>query len=142
MTTYKKNPRRVEITKEDAEKGPEAIFQKMKAAGIVFDSEECPYKIRKPWYRDGDVIEQWDVDQLELHNAMARQIVPLLIGTVTNSGGDTADILVLLESVSAGVLLAVTKAGGDEPVLKAFCESLEQRVAELRLKQAKILGEA
>ena len=80
--------------------------------------------------------------QSDLHNQIAGEIVASIVKPVWRSGGGTKDILVLLESVIAGVSLAVIKLGGDEPVLDLMVEGAKLRLAEIRLKDIDPKGQA
>lgn len=72
-------------------------------------------------------------DQSKLHNRLAGQIVASIVRPVLNGGGSETDVLVLLESVTVGVALAIIKLGGDERVLDVVHERAKERLAKLRL---------
>jgi len=69
----------------------------------------------------------------ELHNRLAGETVAGIVRPVLSAGGDSTDVLVLLESVILGVVLVLTKLGGDETVLDAIAERVKGRLAEQRL---------
>ena len=77
-----------------------------------------------------------------LHNQLAGPIVASIVKPVLEAGGRPTAILVLLESVIAGVVLAVTRLGGDEVVLEKIFEGVKGRLAELRLGPVHPAGEA
>lgn len=78
----------------------------------------------------------------ELHNRLVGPVVASIVRPVIASGGSPEDILVLGESVLTGVILAVTKLGGDEPVLEVVFERVKQRLAEQRLGPIQAKGSA
>ena len=82
------------------------------------------------------------MDQGDLHNQLAGKIVASIVKPPLDNGGGTADVLVLLESVITGVVLAVTKLGGDEIVLDTITESVKERLAKDRLGDRVTAGEA
>jgi hypothetical protein len=70
----------------------------------------------------------------EVHNEMAGKIIAAIVKPMRAAGGDDADIIVLLETVVAGVLLLVA----EEDQYDAVCDLLgEQFKARLRELQAK-----
>jgi hypothetical protein len=69
----------------------------------------------------------------ELHNRRAGQIVREIVKPTLDAGGTPASVLVLLESVTAGTIHALTKIGGDEIVLDLFMKQVSERLALLRL---------
>ena len=77
----------------------------------------------------------------ELHNRLAGQIVASIIKPVLDRRGDTAEILVLLESVVAGVLLGTVKLGGDEIVFDELIGNVKNRLADMRLSNIKPSGQ-
>lgn len=79
-------------------------------------------------------------DQAELHNQIAGQIVASIIRPVVESGGSTADVMILTESVVTGVALACIKLGGDERVLDVVFERAKERLATLRLSGIEAQG--
>ena len=80
--------------------------------------------------------------QFELHNQLAGRIVASIVKPPLDAGGDIKDVLVLAESVVAGVIIACTKIGGDEVVLDAFIKGVKTRLAQIRLQDVKPEGEA
>ena len=80
--------------------------------------------------------------QSELHNRLAGPIINSIVKPPLKSGGDISDVLVLLESVVTGVLMAVVKPGRDGPVLDHFTEGVRGRIAEIRLKDTPPAGQA
>lgn len=80
--------------------------------------------------------------ETELHNRLAGEIVRSIVVPVVEGGGTTSEILVLLESVNVGVLLAVAKLGGDEPIVDVLTERVKSRLAEIRLTTIETKGSA
>jgi hypothetical protein len=71
---------------------------------------------------------------LEIHNRDAGKIVTSIVQPTLKAGGDNVDILVLLETVIAGVLLFAIKPDADFEVAdKAVLDRLHKSVAK-RLK--------
>jgi hypothetical protein len=68
----------------------------------------------------------------EIHNRNAPLIVKAIIKPMLEAGGDLTDIMVMLETVMAGVLLFAVKDGGDERVISVMAESVKERLAEMR----------
>ena len=79
-------------------------------------------------------------DQQALHNTIAPDVVKQIVTPVILSGGDGKDVLVILESVVVGTMLAVTKLGGDNIVLDVFLDNCRLRLADLRLKSIDTAG--
>lgn len=73
------------------------------------------------------------MDQVELHNRLAGQIVISIVKPVSEAGGTTSDVMVLTESVLVGVALACIRLGGDDTVLDVMFDHAKARLAELRL---------
>ena len=69
----------------------------------------------------------------QLHNRLAPQLITDTVQPMLEAGGDVKSVLVLLESVACGVLLAAVKLGGDEAVLDVFQANVRRRLAEARL---------
>lgn len=78
----------------------------------------------------------------EIHNKLAGMIVQVMVKPMLENGGDTSDVLVLAESVLAGVALCVIKCGGDEKALDVICAGAKQRLAEIRLRDTETMGTA
>ena len=78
----------------------------------------------------------------QIHNRDAGKIVASIVRPTLEAGGKETDVLVLLESVVTGVLLALVKLGGDEKVLDVFTANVRLRMAALRLKDIKTEGKA
>ncbi len=72
--------------------------------------------------------------QRELHNRLAGEIVKSIVKPLLETGGTTTDVLILLESVVTGVYAACVRLGGDPPVWSVMSERIEERLAEMRLK--------
>lgn len=51
-------------------------------------------------------------------------------------------MLILLESVTAGVLSLAVRLGGDKDVLAVFAKGLAERIANIRLGDTKAEGNA
>ena len=73
-------------------------------------------------------------DATELHNKLAGQIVRSIVTPILESGGSRAAILVLTESVVAGVVefCALKDDVAREEVLEALIEGARQRVEQLK----------
>jgi hypothetical protein len=70
----------------------------------------------------------------ELHAMMATMLAQSLVRSVVTPGGDTVQIMALLESVVVGVLAAVVRLGGreDDETLKLMHKEVVGRLAKLR----------
>lgn len=77
-----------------------------------------------------------------IHNASAGEIVRQIVRPTIEAGGDIKDVLVLLESIVAGVLLFAVKTGADNRVLDTFIEGVRLRMAEIRLRDEPTKGSA
>lgn len=80
------------------------------------------------------------LDQSELHNKLAGQIVASIVRPPLEEGGSETDVLVLLESVITGVILYVTKFGGDEIIMDNLADGVKLRLATLRLTDRPTAG--
>ena len=78
----------------------------------------------------------------EVHNRLAPRLVTEVVKPTLEAGGDMASVLVLLESVVTGVLAVAVKLGGDEHVLDVFEKSVRKRMAEIRLGDLGVAGQA
>jgi hypothetical protein len=78
--------------------------------------------------------------QSEIHNLVAAPMVHAIVRPVLDNGGRHEDVLVLLESITAAVLLICTKEGSDEAVLQAFTEGVAKRMAEMRAMRRPAAG--
>jgi hypothetical protein len=76
----------------------------------------------------------------ELYNRLSGEIVTTIVRPMILEGMTTTEALVLLESVIAGVCLAIVKLGGDEPVIDKLAEGVKLRMAEIRLKNLEPWG--
>jgi len=76
------------------------------------------------------------------HNDLAVDLVARLIRGTVGAGGDVIEVLIVLESVIAGVCLTLVRLGGDEVAIDALMERVKARVAELRLKDIQTKGSA
>lgn len=83
-----------------------------------------------------------DAVQRELHNRLAGQIVASIVKPPLEAGGTSIDVLILFESVAVGVMLALTKLGGDEIVFDTIAERVKERLADLRLRDIATGGSA
>ena len=70
--------------------------------------------------------------QRDLHNRLAGDIVQAMIEPIRDSGGTPADVLVLLESIIAGIVLIIAEETDDEEVLEVLFERLRERLPALR----------
>lgn len=80
--------------------------------------------------------------QADLHNRLAGQIVASIVRPPIEAGGDITDVMVLTESVLAGVILTVVRPGGDEVVLDVLFANVKRRLAEIRLGRIETGGSA
>ena len=71
----------------------------------------------------------------EDHNERAIKIADSIIRPTLEAGGNFLSILVLLESVIAGVLLFGVKDGGDRPVLDMLFKHVLKRLRSIRKKR-------
>jgi hypothetical protein len=78
--------------------------------------------------------------QGDIHNRIAGQIVKEIVNTPIGAGGKTTDVLVLLESIVAGVLTVAINMGGDDVVLEVFNKNVKERMADIRLLQTPHAG--
>lgn len=70
-------------------------------------------------------------EQSDLHNRLAGTIVAQIVKPPLEAGGQTSDVLVLLESVVAGVMMACAKLNGWSPAGRdAMLMTLESGVRE------------
>ena len=74
-------------------------------------------------------------DLCDLHNEQAGKIVAEIVRPTIGNGGKASDVLVLLESVCAGVLatLELMQGGGAErgKVVEALAEGVRERWVEI-----------
>jgi len=75
-----------------------------------------------------------------LHNKLAGDIVASIVRPVMDAGGDFADVLVLFESVTVGVMLAGIKLGGDNITLDTVMAGAKERLATIRLEDLDTQG--
>jgi len=68
----------------------------------------------------------------DIHNELAGPIVAAIVKPIADAGGTYEDVLVLLESVIAGVVLFITKPGGEGPVWEALHVGVGARIRELK----------
>lgn len=78
--------------------------------------------------------------QSDLHNRLAGLIVGEIVRPVIESGGATSNVLVLLESVVAGVLIACAELDGLSPagrdaLLMALEAAVRDRLAEIEARK-------
>ncbi len=69
--------------------------------------------------------------QSELHNRIVGEIVKSIVVPPLTAGGDYKDVMVVLESVIAGVVLGMFKLGGDNIVLDTVMDAAKARVQEI-----------
>ena len=81
-------------------------------------------------------------DQAELHNELAGQIVASIVRPPLDAGGTQENVLLLLESVIVGSVLALVKLGGDEIVLDEVIHRVKARLSVIRLNELKPAGHA
>lgn len=73
--------------------------------------------------------------QSELHNRLAGEIVKSIVMPPLQAGGDFKDVMVLLETVIAGVVLGMFKLGGDNIVLETVLAGVKARVEEIMARE-------
>lgn len=71
--------------------------------------------------------------QEDLHDTLVGPIVRAIVRTPLEHGGTMLDVLVILESVIVGVILAGVRPGGDEITIDALAVNAKRRLAALRL---------
>lgn len=74
--------------------------------------------------------------QTEIHNRIAGGIVKQIVTPPIEAGGETSDVLVVLESVVAGVIMACGKidgwdARGRDSMLMALEDGVRNRLVEM-----------
>lgn len=79
----------------------------------------------------------WTADD---HNKLVARLVHDAVSLPMEAGGTERDVLVVLESVLAGVVLGVTILGGDEVVLDKVVEAAKARMAAIRLAGLPTVG--
>ena len=70
--------------------------------------------------------------QSELHNRLAGQIIASIVKPPLEAGGSVTNVLILLESVIVGTVLACTTLGGEEIVLDKVVDRAKVRPAAIR----------
>lgn len=78
----------------------------------------------------------------ESHNRLAQEIIQRIVIETLAAGGDYKSVLVVLESVVAGVVVAMARLGGDARVFDKLIEGVRIRMAELRLTDIDVGGHA
>ncbi len=73
--------------------------------------------------------------QSELHNRIVGEIVKSIVVPPLTAGGDYKDVMVVLESVIAGVVLGMFKLGGDNIVLDTVLDGAKARVQEIMARE-------
>lgn len=69
-------------------------------------------------------------NQQILHNKLAMKLTKQIIEGPMNSGGDFADVMVLLESISVGVFLVGQKLGYDsEDTMQEYMRQVRELLA-------------
>ncbi len=81
-------------------------------------------------------------DLCELHNRIAPEIVKSIIKPPLEAGGNVTDILILTETVLAGVILKIGGPGMDDVILNELTKNVRQRMADIRLRNLPTSGEA
>lgn len=71
----------------------------------------------------------------EIHNATAGTLVAAIVKPTMSAGGSSTEVLVLLESVIAGTILALYRIDAGEIVLDAVMEVVRDRVRDMMAKQ-------
>jgi hypothetical protein len=80
--------------------------------------------------------------QSELHNRLAGQIIASIVKSPLEAGGSTTNVLILLESVIVGTVLACTKLGDGEIVLDTVVNRAKARLAAIRRRRNDALERA
>lgn len=73
--------------------------------------------------------------QSDLHNRIVGEIVKSIVVPPLTAGGDYKDVMVILESVIAGVVLGMFKLGGDNIVLDTVLDGAKARVQEIMARE-------
>lgn len=76
----------------------------------------------------------------DVHNATVRKIVADIVKPTLAAGGTATAVLVVLESVVLGVLLALTRLGGAGPVFDHLMAAVRTRIAAHDLANAPPAG--
>jgi hypothetical protein len=68
--------------------------------------------------------------QQELHNRLVLKITKQIIETPLKSGGDYADVILILESIAVGVFLVGKNMGyGEQATMDEFVSQLKERIS-------------
>lgn len=78
--------------------------------------------------------------QTDIHNKIAGEIVKSIVRPPIEAGGKTSDVLVLLESVVVGVIMACGKIDGwdvhgRDTMLMTLEDSVRNRLIEMAVKE-------
>ena len=76
----------------------------------------------------------------QIHNRVAKHAITEIVYPTIVAGGDAKAVLLLLESVVAGVLSATVLMGVDEKVLDVLQGRVRQRIAAMRLGELAGIG--
>lgn len=77
-----------------------------------------------------------------IHNSVAPHCTTLIVRSPIVGGGNEGDVLQILESVIVGVIGTVVAMGGDEVVLDAVVARVKHRLAQQRLGNIEVAGNA
>lgn len=80
--------------------------------------------------------------QHEIHNRLAGKIIIGIVKGQLDAGGTSADVLVLLESIVAGVVSVVSSMEGSGVVFDVFADGCRERIAQLALGDRPAAGNA
>lgn len=80
--------------------------------------------------------------QSDAHNIIAPEAVRLIVAKTIDAGGDGTQVLVTLESVICGVMLAVIDPIGDDVALATMSQNVKIRLADMRLSRVETAGRA
>lgn len=77
----------------------------------------------------------------QIHNDIAAKNVSMLMKVVKTTGGDPADLIIILETIVAGCFFLAMEAKDIERAVKVFTEDLPIRIKEMQDKYQE-LGDA
>ena len=76
----------------------------------------------------------------ELHNRLAKQIVSQIINEPIAAGGTISDVMMLCESVLAGVVLRWFQLGSDVKAFDLIVTRVKERLAKARMEDLETKG--
>lgn len=69
------------------------------------------------------------------HNDAAGEIVKRIVKDTEAAGGDFRDVMILLESVAAGVIMVLVREEGDNPSVDLLAEGVKARLKDMRARR-------